>query len=91
MLSLNSEKRRFQGRVLRSAQWLLQDKGIKWLPLRACSTGSLAEIVGPWKNQKEREGGKVNDPFVKPILDFHPCCPASFPYPPPFSSVTVIK
>lgn len=86
MLSVDSERRSFQGRVLRSTQWLLQDKELKWLPLRACSTESL-ENVGPWEHQKEREGGKAIAPFVKPISGFHP----SFPHPPHFSSVTIMK
>lgn len=72
MLSANRERRGFQGRVLRSTQRLLQDKEIKWLPLRACSTRSLAENVGPWKYQKEKEGSKGTAPFVKPTSGFIP-------------------
>lgn len=91
MLFVNSERRSFQGRVFRGTQRLLQDKERKWFPLRVCSTGPLAENVGPWTYQKEREGGKAIAPFVKPILGFRPCCPFYFPHPPHFSSVTIMK
>lgn len=47
MLSVDSKQRSFQGQVLRRARWLLQDKKVKWLPLRTCSMGLLAENVGP--------------------------------------------
>lgn len=91
MLSVNSKQRSFQGRVLRSMQWLLQDKEIKWLPSRDCSTWLLAVNVGPYKQQEEREGGKTIAPFIKSISGFHPCCPCSSPHALRFSSVTITK